>query len=70
MVGLRRGRLLNHESRRRRALFARQPYRFCFCHFSSAGLLVLVRQLHGPHLSRNGIFLPLVFNPFCEISYS
>src|ERR1035437_2696978 len=57
LVRLRRGRPLDHESRRRRALFARHPYRFClclcscFCHWLSPGLLVLVLQLRGPHLS-------------------
>ena len=52
MVRLRRGRLLDHESRRRRAFFARHPYRFCFCicHWPSPGPPVLVRQLRGPHL--------------------
>jgi hypothetical protein len=30
-VRLRRGRPLDPESRRRRALFARHPYRLCFC---------------------------------------
>ena len=30
-VRLRRGRPLDPESRRRRAFFARHPYRFCFC---------------------------------------
>jgi hypothetical protein len=30
-VRLRRGRSLDPESRRRRAFFARHPYRFCFC---------------------------------------
>ena len=55
-VRLRRGRLLDHESRRRRAFFARHPYRFCFClcfcigRCPSPGLPVLVRQLRGPHL--------------------
>ena len=55
MVRLRRERLLDHESRRRRAFFARHPYRLCFClcfcHLLSPGVLVLVRQLRGPHLS-------------------
>src|ERR1035437_10352787 len=52
-VRLRRERPLDHESRRRRAFFARPPYRlgFCFCHLLSPGVLVLVRQLRGPHLS-------------------
>ena len=56
-VRLRRGRRLDLESRRRRAFFARHPYRFCFClcfcicHWPSPGLPVLVRQLRGPHLS-------------------
>ena len=57
-VRLRRGRPLDPKSRRRRAFFARHPYRFCFCgcccgcfcHWLSAGLPVLVRQLRGPHL--------------------
>ena len=55
-VRLRRGRPLDRESRRRRALFARHPYCFCFfrcgwfCHWLSPGLPVLVRQLRGPHL--------------------
>jgi hypothetical protein len=34
MVRLRRGRLLDHESRRRRAFFARHPYRFLLLHLS------------------------------------
>ena len=57
MVRLRRERLLDHESRRRRAFFARHPYRFCFCfclcfcHWLFPSPLVLVRQLRGPHLS-------------------
>ena len=55
LVRLRRGRLLDHESRRRRAFFARHPYRFCFClcscHLPSSGPPALVRQLRGPHLS-------------------
>ena len=57
MVRLRRERLLDHESRRRRAFFARPPYRLCFClcfcfgHLLSPALPVLVRQLRGPHLS-------------------
>ena len=41
MVRLRRRRLLDPESRRRRAFFARHPYRFCFClcfcHLLSSG---------------------------------
>ena len=55
-VSLRRGRPLDPKSRRRRAFFARHPYRFwlgcCgwFCHWLSPGLPVLVRQLRGPHL--------------------
>ena len=57
-VRLRRGRPLDPESRRRRAFFARHPYRFSFCrcccgwfcHWLSPGLPVLVRQLRGPHL--------------------
>jgi hypothetical protein len=55
-VRLRRGRRLDPESRRRGAFFARHPYCFCFCccswfcHYLSAGLPVLVRQLRGPHL--------------------
>src|SRR6266700_6214151 len=55
-VRLRRGRPLDPESRRRRAFFARHPYRlsFCFCccrcHWHSPGPPVLVRQLRGPHL--------------------
>jgi hypothetical protein len=52
MVRLRRERPLDHESRRRRAFFARHPNRLCFClcfcHWLSPGLLVLVRQLRGP----------------------
>ena len=53
MVRLRRERPLDHESRRRRAFFARLPYRFCFCfcHLPSTVPPVLVRQLRGPHLS-------------------
>jgi hypothetical protein len=53
LVRLRRGRLLDPESRRRRAFFARHPYRFgfCFCHWASPVLPILVRQLRGPHLS-------------------
>jgi hypothetical protein len=57
MVRFRRERLLDHESRRRRAFFARHPHRlgfcfcFCFCHLLSPEVLVLVRQLRGPHLS-------------------
>src|ERR1035437_3397115 len=51
VVRLRRERLLDHESRRRRAFFARHPYRFCFCHCGSPALPVLVLQLRGPHLS-------------------
>lgn len=51
MVRYRRERLLDHESRCRRAVFARHPYRFCFCHWLSPGPVVLVRQLRGPHLS-------------------
>ena len=51
MVRLRRERLLDHESRRRRAFFARHPYRLCFCHWLFPSPLVLVRQLRGPHLS-------------------
>jgi hypothetical protein len=31
LVKLRGGRLLDPESRCRRAFFARHPYRFCFC---------------------------------------
>jgi hypothetical protein len=58
MVGLRRGRPLDPGSRRRRAFFARHPYRCCFCccscgwfcHWFSPGLPVLARQLRGPHL--------------------
>ena len=57
-VRLRRGRPLDPESRRRRAFFARHPYRFSFCrcccgwfcHWLSPALPVLVRQLRGPHL--------------------
>jgi hypothetical protein len=57
-VRLRGGRPLDPEARRRRAFFARHPYRFCFCrgycgcfcHWLSPGLPVLVRQLRGPHL--------------------
>src|SRR5579859_295284 len=55
-VRLRRGRPLDPELRRRRAFFARHPYRFCFCcwccfcHWLSPVLPVLVRQLRGPHL--------------------
>jgi hypothetical protein len=60
-VRLRRGRPLDPESRRRRAFFARHPYRLCFCrccccwfgcfcHWLSPGLPVLVLQLRGPHL--------------------
>ena len=52
-VKLRRGRPLDPESRRRRAFFARHPYRFCLCccHLPSSEPLALVRQLRGPHLS-------------------
>ena len=50
MVRLRRERLLDHESRRRRAFFARHPYRFGFCHCASPVPPILVRQLRGPHL--------------------
>jgi len=41
MVRLRRERLLDHESRHRRAFFARPPHRlgFCFCHLLSPGVL-------------------------------
>ena len=49
-VILRRGRPLDPESRRRRAFFARHPFRFGFCHCASPVLPVLVRQLRGPHL--------------------
>jgi hypothetical protein len=47
MVRFRRERLLDHESRRRRAFFARHPY--CFLLLSLALLLTvsLVRQLRG-----------------------
>ena len=55
MVRLRRGRPLDPESRRRRAFFARHPYRFCLLllllSLAFSGLPILVRQLRGPHLS-------------------
>ena len=47
MVRFRRERLLDPESRCRRAFFARHPYRFCLCHWLSPGPLVLVRQLRN-----------------------
>ena len=39
-VRLRRGRPLDPESRRRRAFFARHPYRFCFCRCCCVGFVI------------------------------